>query len=79
MPQDTMVRWISADLAITRTDEAPLTSADTDRVIDVAVQALEQAGYDVFGTTEIREASEGVILAQIREITSRLLAREEAH
>ena len=74
-----MIRWISADLAITRTDGAPLTSDDADQVIDVAVQALEQAGYDVFGTTEIREASERVILAQIREITSRLMAREEAH
>ena len=74
-----MIRWISADLAITRTGGAPLTSDDADQVIDVAVQALEQAGYDVFGTTEIRGASEGVILAQIREITSRLLAQEEAH
>ena len=73
-----MIRWISADLAITRTDEAPLTSDDADQVIDVVVQALEQAGYDVFGTTEIREAPTEVILAQIQEIADRLLAREEA-
>jgi hypothetical protein len=73
-----MIRWISADLAITRTDEAPLTSDDADQVIDVVVQALEQAGYDVFGTTEIREAPTEVILAQIQEIAARLLAREEA-
>ena len=73
-----MIRWISADLAITRADEAPLTSDDADQVIDVVVQALEQAGYDVFGTTEIREAPTEVILAQIQEIASRLLAREEA-
>jgi hypothetical protein len=73
-----MIRWISADLAITRTDEAPLTSDDADQVIDVVVQALEQAGYDVFGTTEIREAPAEVILAQIQEIAARLLAREEA-
>ena len=73
-----MIRWLSADLAITRTDEAPLTSDDADQVIDVVVQALEQAGYDVFGTTEIREAPTEVILAQIQEIAARLLAREEA-
>ena len=79
MPEDVTLRWINADLAITRTDEAPLTDTDTDQVLDVVVPALEEAGYDVFGTTEIREASERVILAQIREITSRLLAREEAH
>ena len=73
-----MIRWISADLAITRADEAPLTSADADQVIDVVVQALEQAGYDTCGTTEIREASAEVILTQIQEIAARLLAREEA-
>lgn len=73
-----MIRWISADLAITRADEAPLTSTDADRIIDVVVPALEQAGYDVFGTTEIREASAEVILTQIQEIAARLLAREEA-
>ena len=74
-----MIRWISADLVITRTDEAPLTSDDTDRVIDVAVQALEQAGYDTCGTAEIREATQEVILTQIQEIASRILARTEAH
>ena len=74
-----MIRWISADLAITRADGAPLTSDDADRVIDVAVQALEQAGYDVCGTTKIREVSEEHVIAQIQEIASRILARTEAH
>jgi hypothetical protein len=79
MPQDTTVRWISADLAITRADEAPLTSDDADQVIDVVVEALEHAGYDVFGTTEIRTAPTEVVLAQIQEIAGRLLAQTEAH
>ena len=79
MPQDTTIRWISADLVITRTDEAPLTSDDTDRVIDVVVDALEQAGYDVCGTAKIRETPPGVIVTEIQEIAARLLARMGAH
>ena len=70
-----MIRWISADLAITRTDEAPLTSDDTELVIDVVVDTLEQAGYDVCGTAKICEAPEGVIVTEIQEIAARILAR----
>jgi hypothetical protein len=77
MPEDVTLRWINADLAITRTDEAPLTEADADQVIDAIVEALEHAGYDAFGTTEIREAPEAVVLAQIQEIASRLLRAKE--
>ena len=79
MPKDTTVRWISADLIITRTDEATPTSDDVDVVLDVVVPALEEAGYDVCGTTEIRKARVETILTQIQEIADRLLAREEAH
>jgi len=79
MPDDLTLRWISVDLAVTRADEASPTDDDADQVIDVVVEALEQAGYDVFGTVEIREAPEAVILTQVQEIASRLLARKETH
>ena len=78
MPEELILKWVSVDLAVTRTDEASLTEADADRVIDVVVEALEQAGYDVFGTVEVRTAEEKVILAQIQEIASRLLRRKGA-
>ena len=77
MPEDVTLRWISADLAITRTDEEPLVEADVDQVIDTVVEALERAGYDAFGMAEVREAPEAAILAQIQEIAARLMQAKE--
>jgi hypothetical protein len=79
MPQDTTIRWISLDLSILRVDDAPLTDADIDQVTNVVVRALELAGYDACGTTEICETPPGVIVTQIQEICDRLLARMEAY
>ena len=79
MPEDVTIRWISLDLSILRVDDAPLTDADIDQVTNVVVRALELAGYNACGTTEICETTQGVVVTEIQEICDRLLARMEAY